>query len=85
MFIAGLAVGRLTGSTTVLHGQGSQRVFELRTYTAAEGKLADLQAMFRNHTTTFFAKHGIAGIAYWVPQDAPLSSTTLVYGCSPES
>jgi hypothetical protein len=55
------------------------RVFELRTYTAADGKLNDLQARFRNHTTGLFKKHGITNIGYWVPQDAPLSQTTLVY------
>ena len=54
-------------------------VFELRTYTAADGKLADLQARFRNHTTKLFEKHGITNIGYWVPQDAPASANTLAY------
>jgi hypothetical protein len=59
--------------------QAETRVFELRTYTAPEGKLNDLQARFRNHTTHLFQKHGITNIGYWVPQDAPLSQNTLVY------
>ena len=35
------------------------RVFELRTYTTHEGKLDDLLARFRNHTTKLFEKHGM--------------------------
>ncbi|MGA2589556.1 MAG: NIPSNAP family protein [Bryobacteraceae bacterium] len=55
------------------------RVFELRTYTCFEGKLPDLLARFRNHTIQIFEKHGMTSIAYWVPQDAPLSQNTLIY------
>jgi len=54
-------------------------VFELRTYTCNEGKLPDLLARFRNHTIQIFEKHGMTSIAYWVPQDAPLSQNTLIY------
>lgn len=54
-------------------------VFELRTYIAADGKLADLQARFRDHSTKLFEKHGITNIGYWVPQDPPASANTLVY------
>src|SRR5664279_3667462 len=55
------------------------RVFELRTYTCNEGKLPDLLARFRNHTTRIFEKHGMTNIAYWVPQDAPDHENTLIY------
>jgi hypothetical protein len=55
------------------------RVFEMRTYVAAPGRLADLEARFRNHTTKLFEKHGIASIGYWRPQDGPASENTLVY------
>jgi len=54
-------------------------VYELRTYTASEGKLADLQARFRNHTVKLFEKHGMTNVGYFVPQDAPLAQNTLVY------
>src|SRR5512138_146852 len=43
------------------------RFFELRTYYAAQGKLEDLQARFRNHTLRLFEKHGMVNIGYWVP------------------
>lgn len=51
--------------------------FELRTYHAAEGKLDALQARFRDHTVTLFAKHGITNVAYWTPLEN--SGQTLVY------
>ena len=51
----------------------------MRTYTAAEGKLADVVARFRNHTVKLFEKHGMTNIGYWVPQDEPLSRNTLIY------
>ncbi len=63
-----------------LAGQGSQpRVFELRTYTTHPGKLPDLVARFRNHTTRLFEKHGMVNIGYWIPADEPLKSNTLIY------
>ncbi|MEX2381874.1 MAG: NIPSNAP family protein [Opitutales bacterium] len=56
------------------------RTFELRTYTAHEGKLEDLHERFRNHTTALFARHGITNIGYWTPTEADDGSeNTLVY------
>ena len=58
------------------------RVFEMRTYHAAPGKLEDLQARFRNHTMKLFEKHGMTNIGYWVPVDEKTgqpSGNTLVY------
>ena len=57
----------------------STRVFELRTYTCNEGKLAALNARFRDHTTKIFKKHGMTNIGYWVPQDGPDHNNKLVY------
>lgn len=55
------------------------RVYELRTYTTKEGKLPDLLARFRDHTTKLFEKHGIVNVGYWVPQDEPRRNNTLIY------
>jgi len=63
----------------VAQAQSRGRVFELRTYTAPEGKLAELHARFRNHTMRIFNKHGMTSVGYFAPQDAPLSQNTLVY------
>jgi NIPSNAP len=59
--------------------QSNARVFELRTYTAPEGKLPELHKRFRDHTMRIFQKHGMTNIVYMSPQDAPLSQNTLVY------
>ena len=79
VFVAGMAVGALVIQPRTVEAQAGARVFELRTYTAPEGKLGELQARFRNHTMRLFQKHGITNVGYWVPQDAPLSQNTLVY------
>jgi hypothetical protein len=52
------------------------RVFELRTYTAAPGKLPDLLARFRNHTLKLFSKHGMTNLGYWLPEE---QDNTLMY------
>ncbi len=59
--------------------EASSQVFELRTYTAEEGKLPDLLALFRDHVTSLLEKHGMNHVGYWVPQDSPDSSNTLIY------
>jgi hypothetical protein len=53
------------------------RVYELRTYFAAPGKLDALNARFRDHTLKLFEKHGITNVGYWVPIDNP--ENKLVY------
>jgi hypothetical protein len=57
----------------------STTVYELRIYHAYEGKLGELLARFRDHTTQLFEKHGIKNVAYWTPTDEPLKGKTLVY------
>lgn len=54
-------------------------VYELRTYTTHPGKLDTLHARFRNHTIKLFEKHGMTNLMYWVPQDEPRKSNTLIY------
>ncbi len=56
-----------------------QRVYELRTYTTAEGRLDALNARFRDHTLRIFEKHGMQNVMYWVPTDEPRSKNTLIY------
>jgi hypothetical protein len=56
-----------TAAMTVTAADKDTRVFEMRTYYAAPGKLDDLNARFRDHTVKLFEKHGITNIGYWVP------------------
>jgi hypothetical protein len=81
VFIAGVAIGRLSpgSGAGVVHAQAANRVFEIRTYTAPEGKLEELHKRFRDHTLRIFQKHNMTSIAYFRPQDAPLSQNTLIY------
>lgn len=61
-------------------GAGGPRVFELRTYTAAPGRLEALHARFRDHTLGLFEKHGIRNVAYWTPAAGePGADDTLIY------
>src|SRR5215831_6360295 len=78
VFAAGFSLG-IVFQPRVVTAQGSGTVFELRTYTAPEGKLGDLQKRFRDHTIRIFNRHGMKSIGYWVPQDAPMSQNTLIY------
>ena len=54
------------------------RSFELRTYTAAPGKLDALHARFREHTIGLFEKHGMQVIGFWTPTGED-GASTLVY------
>jgi hypothetical protein len=58
-----------------------QRVFELRTYVAHEGKLDALKARFRDHTLKLFEKHGMTNVGYFVPRSDSdgKDKTTLIY------
>jgi hypothetical protein len=58
---------------------GSKHVFELRTYTAPDGKLGELHSRFRDHTIRIFNKHNMKSVIYLAPQDAPDSANTLIY------
>lgn len=77
-FGAGFVARGVVPGEPVAHAQAA-RVFELRTYTAPEGKLQELHARFRTHTLGFFRKHGMENVAYFAPKDAPLSQNTLIY------
>ena len=72
-------VGYWVMKTNPAEAASSGRVFEIRTYTANPGKLDALNARFRDHTTKIFKKHGMTNIGYWVPQDEPAHSNTLIY------
>ena len=59
--------------------QATTSVYELRVYHAAPGKLGELLARFREHTTKLFDRHGMKSVAYWTPLDEPEKSNTLIY------
>jgi hypothetical protein len=55
------------------------RVFELRTYHAAPGKMKELHARFRDHTNKLFEKHGMTIIGFWSPIDSKQAEEKLIY------
>lgn len=79
VFSAGALAGALIPAAATLTAQQNAKVYELRTYTAPEGKLASLEARFRDHTIRIFNRHGMKSVGYWVPQDAPNAQNTLIY------
>ena len=87
LFAAVFAAGYVAGSgndpvgwqVMQAQAQAQARVFELRTYTSHDGRLQDVVNRFRDHTRTYFDRHGMTSIGYWTPQDAPQSQNTLIY------
>lgn len=64
---------------TFSHAQSNKleaRVFEMRTYTTAAGRLPVLHKRFREHTNYLFVKHGMTLVGYWTPTE---KAETLVY------
>jgi hypothetical protein len=68
-----------SGITTLKVGAAEKdtRLFEMRIYYAAPGKLDALHARFRDHTLRLFEKHGMTNIGYWAPVDN--SDNKLIY------
>src|SRR5688572_24991404 len=66
-FVPLLATLMLAVTVAAVAAEKDSRVFEMRTYYAAPGKLDDLHARFRDHTTKLLGKHGIKDLGYWVP------------------
>jgi hypothetical protein len=57
----------------------SGKVYELRVYHAAPGKLDALNARFRDHTCALFKKHSMELVGFWTPTQGEESKTTLYY------
>ncbi len=77
-FAAGFLVHEAVSPALVARA-AANRVFEIRTYTAPPGKLKALEQRFRDHTIRIFNKHDMTSVAYFTPQDAPLSENTIIY------
>jgi hypothetical protein len=61
----------LAMTTVAQAAEKDTRVYEMRVYYAAEGKLDALNARFRDHTVKLFEKHGITNVAYLMPIENP--------------
>ena len=79
LLLTGYAVGRVSPAPVVAAQAPAGHVYEMRTYTAADGKFPNVNARFRDHTVRIFAKHNMKSIGYWTPLEGPTAETTLVY------
>lgn len=77
--LVGVAVVSYAAGVEQGEKKANARVFELRTYTAAPGKMAALNARFRDHTCKLFEKHGMTNVGYWNPTDPKEAEKKLIY------
>jgi hypothetical protein len=75
--VAGLAVW--SGTPAEAQKGKETRVFELRTYYAAPGKMEALHKRFREHTCKLFEKHGMTIVGFWSPTNSKEAEEKLVY------
>jgi hypothetical protein len=69
----------LTGVAIARAAQPAAKVYELRMYSAGDGKMDALNARFRDHTIAIFNRHHMKSVAYWVPTEGPKAGNTLIY------
>jgi hypothetical protein len=72
LLFCGIAVGRAWQPAP-------SKVYEMRTYTAVDGRFDAVTARFRDHTVKLFEKHGMKNVGYWTPMEGPTAGTTLIY------
>ncbi|HEV7867955.1 MAG TPA: NIPSNAP family protein [Chthoniobacteraceae bacterium] len=78
MKILSLLLASTLLTTAAFAAEKDTRLFEMRTYYAAPGKLDAMHARFRDHTVRLFEKHGMTNIGYWVPMENPDSKMIYV-------
>ncbi len=79
LLATGGILGTLLTSAKAAPDPAKNRVFEIRTYITAEGRLDALHKRFREHTNGLFVKHGMELVGYWTPTDGDAAKNTLVY------
>lgn len=77
--VALMMIGVMVVAAPPAEAQAGGPVYELRIYTAVEGKLPAVLARFRDHTVKIFEKYGMENVGYWVAADPPKSQNTLYY------
>jgi hypothetical protein len=72
LILSGFAVGRASQPAPA-------HIYELRTYTAADGKLDNVVARFRDNTIRIFNRHHMKSVGYWLPTEGDKAGKTLIY------
>jgi hypothetical protein len=78
-FLVGGGVRGALPLEPAVQAQQAGRFYELRTFTANEGKLEALHDRFRKHTMGLWAKHGMTNVAYFKVLDSPAASNQIVF------
>ena len=78
--VVSFATGLYVSEVTTLEAQQRQ-IYELRTYTTAEGRLPALLTRFgETGEIELFHKQGMRSVGYWVPnEESGLSENTMIY------
>ena len=84
LIVLAFGLGWLAGHVPTVSAEGSQRVVEIRKYTAGEGKLDAMAKRFADERK-FFEKHGMKSILYSVSLEPPQSQNEFVYILSHDS
>ena len=79
VLLAVVAVASYAAGVDQGEKRANGRVFELRTYTAAPGKMDALNARFRDHTCRLFKKHGMTIVGFWTPTQPDEAQRKLIY------
>src|SRR5947209_17494021 len=77
--VAAFGLSLWAGQSAGTKGRKEKRVFELRTYYAAPGKMEALHKRFREHTCKLFEKHGMTIVGFWSPLDRKVAEEKLIY------
>ena len=78
-FAAGFGAHAQLPFEPVVQAQPAGRFYELRTFTATDGKLEALHDRFRQHTMQLWAKHGMTNVAYFTVLDSPAAANQIVF------
>jgi len=78
-FAAGFGAHAQLPFEPVVQAQPAGRFYELRTFTANDGKLEALHDRFRQHTMQLWAKHGMTNVAYFKVLDSPAAANQIVF------
>lgn len=72
-------LGVLALSALAVNDDAPSRVYELRTYSTAPERLANLIDRFREHNLRLFQRHGITLVGAWVPFEKDEAGDRLIY------
>ena len=72
LLLSGYGIGRAAQPA-------SSKVYELRMYTAADGKFDALNARFRDNTDRIFKRHHMKSVGYWLPVEGDKVGKVLIY------